>query len=187
MMRRNSTNAFTLSELMVSIAVISLIFAVLLTGSIALQRSFNASMKYVKSQAEQVRVLDYMSMDLRRALTVSTANSQLLLTIPDYYDANGNPRMPSITDGYAVYGSAANAVSIRYYKDGSSIMRSSGGTTVAIAQNVEDFQFNFSDFGQVIQVSISFVPTFSQNGNQEAARGGTTATIRTLLRNIRSS
>ena len=186
-MRKRSTNAFTLNELMVSMAVVVIIVAVLLTGSIALQRNFNASMQYVRTQTEQVRVLDYISLDLRRALTVSAANGQLSLTIPDYYDANGNPRMPTIADGYAVYGSAANATAVRYYKNGSNIMRSSANKSDVIAQNVQDFQFNFTDLGQVIQVSITFLPTFRQNGNKEEARGGTSASIRTLLRNRRTS
>lgn len=186
-MRRTSTHAFTLSELMVSMAVVLIIVGALLTGSIALQRNFNASMQYVRSQTEQVRVLDYMALDLRRALTVSTANGQLQLTIPDYYDVTGNPRMPTISDGYAVYGDTTNAPTIRYFKEGSNIMRSSGGTSVVIAQNVQDFQFNFTDLGQVIQVSITFVPTFRQNGNREEGRGGTSGTIRTLLRNRRTS
>ena len=186
-MRKHSTNAFTLNELMVSMAVVMIIVAVLLTGSVALQRNFNASMQYVRTQTEQIRVLDYMSLDLRRALTVSATNGQLELTIPDYYDENGNPRMPSISDGYAVYGSGSNATAIRYYKDGSNIMRSSGNTSVVIAQNVQDFQFNFTDLGQVIQVSITFVPTFRQNGSREEVRGGTSGTIRTLLRNVRKT
>ena len=186
-MRKRSTNAFTLNELMVSMAVVVIIVAVLLTGSIALQRNFNASMQYVRTQTEQVRVLDYMSLDLRRALTVSAANGQLALTIPDYYDADGNPRMPTIADGYAVYGSASNAAAVRYYKDGSNIMRSSAKKSEVIAQNVQDFQFNFTDLGQVIQVSITFLPTFRQNGNKEDARSGTSASIRTLLRNRRTS
>lgn len=186
-MRKPSVHAFTLSEMIVSMAVMLIIIGVLLIGSISLQRNFNASMQYVRSQTEQVRVLDYMALDLRRALTVSTANGQLQLTIPDYYDVTGNPRMPNITDGYAVYGTPANAPVIRYYKEGSNILRSSGNTKVVIAQNVQDFQFNFTDLGQVIQVSITFVPTFRQNGNPEDGRKGTSGTIRTLLRNVRTS
>ena len=187
MKRRPSTRAFTLTELLVSMTVALIIIAVLLSGSIALQRNFSASMQYVRSQTEQIRVLDYMASDLRRALTVSTTNGQLQLTIPDFYDASGNPRMPTINSGYAVYGDTTNAPTIRYFKEGSNIKRTFGTTTVIIAQNVQDFQLNFTDLGQVIQVSITFVPTFRQNGNKEEARTGTSGTIRTLLRNVRKS
>src|SRR5688572_18908860 len=97
-------SAWTLAELMVAMAISSLLCAALITGSIAIQKSFMASRHHVLAQAEQMRLMDYMNLDLRRALSVSTTSTTLTVTIPDYYDSSGQPRDPQITKGLAAYG-----------------------------------------------------------------------------------
>ena len=174
---------FTLVETMVSMAISVVLVALGLIAAFAIQRSFDATIRYSRAQNEQVRVLDYMALDLRRALGVSLTGGILQMTIPDYYDSSGNHRTPTISNGYAVYGVAANAPLVRYYQVGNDIIREQAGVPVTIAENIEVFQFTPHDYGQVIEVAVTFRPTFRVNGSQEAAREGTRAVIRTLLRN----
>lgn len=98
---------FTLTELMVASGVSALILMALVLGSIALQRSFAATDQYGTAQDSQLRVMDYLTRDLRRAgfgglpagWTASSAidlssSTQVSMLVPDYYnvyDSNGNP------------------------------------------------------------------------------------------------
>ncbi len=185
MKKLHQISGATLSETLISMSIAVVLIGIGIVGSIAIQRSFDASIRYANSQSEQVRVLDYMAMDLRRALSVSGGGTALRLTIPDYYDATGNPRTPTIVNGTATYGNAASVPVIRYFLEGSQFMREVNGAKTVIAENVQDFRFDFQDFNQVIEIAVTFVPTFRVNGNRDAARDGTRAVIRTLLRNRR--
>jgi hypothetical protein len=178
-------HGFTLSEMMIASAVSIVLVGIGLIASISIQRSFDASIRYANSQSEQVRVLDYLALDLRRALNVTSANGQLTITIPDFYDAAGEPRMPAIVNALPKYG--GNPITVRYFRNGARVLRESDGVATPIAENVQDFQFAFQDFGQVIEAAITFVPTFRRDGRQDASRSGTRAVIRVLLRNRRST
>jgi len=183
-LRSGRSAAWTLTELMVSMAASTILCCGLVTGSILLQKCFLASRKHVIAQAEQMLLMDYMNLDLRRALTVSTNFGKLTLTIPDYYDSTGNPRDPQIHNGTAVYGPSPKTIS--YYQNGATIYRSDGATLLPLATNVSDFQLAFQDFGQSIKVSISFIPTFQFSTTGQAnARNGTATYTTTLLRNKR--
>ncbi len=175
-------HGFTLAETLVSMAISVVLVGLGVVAAFAIQRSFDATMRYSRAQNEQVRVLDYMGLDLRRARSVSPSGGILQMTIPDYYGVNGVPRMPAIKGGYAVYG--AGDISVRYYQSGNSIIREQAGVGVAIAENIDNLQFSPpTDNGQVIEIGVTFRPTFRVNGSQEASRAGTKAVVRTLLRN----
>ena len=127
-------------------AISSLLCGGLMTASIALQKSFIASRHHILAQAGQMRLIDYMNLDLRRALTVSTNTGRLTVTIPDYYDSFGAPRDPQIQGGLAVYGPASKVIT--YYQTGNTIYRTEGATTMAVCTDVSDFQMTFLDLGQ---------------------------------------
>jgi hypothetical protein len=187
-MRLSSVNrgarGWTLSELMVAISLSSLLCGGLITGAILLQKSFVASRYHILAQTQQMRLTDYMDLDLRRALTVSTAFGRLTMTIPDYYDSVGNPRDPQIQGGKAVYGPSTKTIT--YYKDGATIFRTEGAVTSALATDVSDFQLAFLDLGQSIQISVTFIPKFQfSDRTQGTARNGTAIFSTILLRNKR--
>jgi type II secretory pathway pseudopilin PulG len=174
----------TLLELLFATSITGVMVGGLLVGAVLIQRSFTASRHYLDAQAAQVRLIDYMSLDLRRALTVSTSENQLSLTIPDFYSSDGEPRTPRIQGSSAVYGSSAPKIS--YYKAGSTIYREEGGKTTAIASDVADFQLVFTDNGQSISMSVTFEPRFQLSSSHRASvRDGTAAFSTTLLRNKR--
>ena len=175
----------TIPEVMIAAAVASLLSAAMVTGAILLQKNFRASMQYARDQAKQARLLDYIALDLRRATTASVASGVLTITIPDYYDANGLPRDPTLSMGRVYYNSPTAAVTIRYFQQNGQVIRQEGTATTIIADGVQDFQMTFVNQGQVVEVSITFLPTFQQNG--QGVRAGTAVYARTLLRNLLQS
>jgi Tfp pilus assembly protein PilW len=100
--------AFTLAEVMVGLAGSVIVIGALLFGAFGLQRSLHASELYANYQANQRRILDYLSRDLRRSIGIGSATSvsgsgatklvsgsvavenqtALVLTLPGYYQGN---------------------------------------------------------------------------------------------------
>src|SRR5207247_2373160 len=81
--------AFTLVEVMMTMGCGSLLLAAVVTSGVALQRSFAAVEGYSVAESDQLRVLDYIAMDCRRATNASVANNTLTLTVPAYFDSSG--------------------------------------------------------------------------------------------------
>jgi hypothetical protein len=178
--------AWTLTELMIGIAAASVLCGGMITGSIALLKSYAASKHHIVAQSEQMRLTDFMNLDLRRALTVSTAGGRLTITIPDYYDSDHEPRTPTIRGSMAVYGPTPKQ--IIYQKTGSTIYRQEGTTLTPLATDVSDFALTFLDLGQSIQVTVTFVPRFQfSSGRRDSSRDGTATFTTTLLRNKRQT
>src|SRR5215467_1275785 len=118
---RNNRLGFTLVEMMVAVAAGSLMLGAVLTAGVALQRSFAAVEGYSIAEGDQLRVLDYIAMDCRRALSAAVANNTLTLTAPVYYDSNSAPTTPTLTNGAVSYG--VGTVTITYFKNGSDFKR----------------------------------------------------------------
>jgi prepilin-type N-terminal cleavage/methylation domain-containing protein len=95
------TNAFTLTEMIIAIAIGSTILAVTLTSSIALQRSFNEVDNYSTTHMQQIRIVDYLARDVKRGLSVisSVDKQTVTINIPKYIiqavdpEAIANPKL----------------------------------------------------------------------------------------------
>ena len=165
-----SQSGMSLVEMMMSVACGSLVLAAVITAGVALQRSFMAVEGYSISQGDQLRVLDYIAMDCRRALSASVANNTLTVTVPVYYDSNSDPKTPALTNGALSYGTGS--VTITYSRSGSNFNRrivvsDSGGTTTsdttaAIATNVASFTVSPQDLTSSVSCSITFSPRSSR-------------------------
>lgn len=176
--------------MLMSVACGSVVLAAVLTSSIALQRSFAAVEGYSVTSGDQLRVLDYIAMDCRRALSASVAGNVLTLTVPPYYDSSGNVLAPTLTSGVLSYGSGS--VSIIYSVSGSDFNREvkiknsvgtvTSDTTTAIATNVSTFTVTPSDVTNNITYSITFSPSFTRLASA-AAVTATTVYCSTFLRN----
>jgi type II secretory pathway component PulJ len=55
---------FTIAEMMISMAGRAIIIGALMLSSVGLQRAFHASEVYAAAQADQRRLLDYLTRDL---------------------------------------------------------------------------------------------------------------------------
>ena len=65
--------AFTLPEMMLALATSGVVLGATLTSSGSLQKSFNAIDNYFGTHMQQVRIVDYLSRDVKRGLIVTTS------------------------------------------------------------------------------------------------------------------
>ena len=179
---------FALTETMVSIGIFSSISLGLMMGFTSLERNFAATTDYATNHTDQMRISDYLALDLRRALAVQAAANDTTIFIPSYYDVNGVPQMPTLDgNGGVFYGASGTSVSIRYYLLGSTIYRKEAALNpVPIAENVKDFVFSITDSGKVVSTRITFNPIFVSSGASAAATAATAFYNPTLLRNNRT-
>ena len=77
LLKRRNALGMTVAEMMVSVGCGSIILAAVVVAGVALQRSFGAVENYSISEGDQLRVLDYIALDCRRAIkgTVGTINT----------------------------------------------------------------------------------------------------------------
>lgn len=83
---------FTLTEMMVSVAIGTILLAILIASSVGLQKSFNAADRFFSTHIQQIRIIDYLSRDVKRANIVfaSTDQQTVTCTIPNLI--NGSTR-----------------------------------------------------------------------------------------------
>lgn len=182
---------FTLHEVVVSTAILSLISAAIFSGAMSLQRSFTSAEEFAAAKSDQTRLSDYLAMDLRRALKVTPGTDGTTIAtiiIPDYYDPQSSvpqARTPHIVNHRVQYGDPATPAEVVYRKRGSSIFRKERDLPEReIADDVDDFRITIKDLGKVVNTEISFLPRFSRRVSEEA-RAASTVYNTTLLRNVR--
>lgn len=192
----------TLVEMMMSVGCGAFILAAIVVAGVAMQRSYAAVEAYSTAEADQLRVLDYIALDARRAIAVCVSNGVLTLTLPTYYSATDTtatanaPSVANVTvtacDGSTVtpvtYYASGGIININYQRTGTSftrevIVKNSSGTVTsdvitAIAKNVASFTVNDSIINNGTQAnslscSIMFFPTFThQTGSGAWSSGG---------------
>ncbi len=164
--RRRRIAGFTLVEMLVGAVATSILLGGLMTGSIAIQRSFAANDQLTRAQSDLLRVADYMTRDIRNSTSVNTtATASVLLTVTagDYYDRRGTPtnladdvaNSPVLGRTGATYGTSP--VTIRYLKSGTRIAREvtrvdAGVSTTStnwIADNVETLTVTVDAAGKI--------------------------------------
>ena len=185
--KRNRQRGFTTAEVIVALTLFSTLSAALFMGATSLQRSFAATTDFAINHADEMRISDYLSLDLRRAVGVTAAPNDTRIQIPAYYDEDKNPVNPTL-DGHGgvIYGAAGSYVEIHYYLLNGSIYRQEGADPATeLASNVADFTFNITDLGKVVSTQITFAPQFRRGGASTAAIAATTFYNTTLLRNSR--
>jgi hypothetical protein len=178
---------FVLAEIVFSAGAFAMVTVALLLGFSSLERNYSASTDFALNHSDEMRISDYLALDLRRALSLHASQNDTTINIPDYYDNARTPRMPTL-DGHGgvYYGATGSFVSIRYYLSGGTIYRKEGNLAgVALATNVADFVFDVTDSGKVVTTKITFKPTFVATGASSAAKTGTSFYNTTLLRNNR--
>jgi type II secretory pathway pseudopilin PulG len=196
--------AFTLPEITLALAVSGVVFGAILTSSTSLQKSFNAIDNYFGTHMQQIRIVDYLSRDVKRGLIVTTSADlqTVTVTIPNYIIQAGDPeavvnpaligtaRTPTMAytpSGWQVnYGNTTSTVV--YSISGLSILRSENGTVTTIASSTDqlvplttDVELANTEFAKT---SITFQPIFT-SGGAAASRSGTTVYSTAYLRNKR--
>lgn len=189
MKRGSSLSGFTLVELMVATGVSSVLFAGMMIGASALQRGYAAAFHQIQCQEDEMRVIDYITRDLRRAAGVVIANQNRLLTVtlPDQVDLSTTTlRTPTIVAGEVQYGNTPATVS--YYVSGTAFIRRENNVETILSTNrfgLEDF-FIYNDTPAanppLIRFTISFVQQFSRSGGVDT-RAATRCSSVVRLRN----
>jgi len=177
-----------LTEILFSTIIFAAISLGLILGFLSLERNYAATTDFATNHADQMRISDYMALDLRRALAVQAATNDTTIFIPKYYDANGQPQTPTLDGaGDVYYGTAGSSVRVHYYLSGGTIYRQQDALApVALAVNVQDFLFDVTDAGKVVSTRITFNPTFVAGRASADANAATAFYNTTLLRNARS-
>jgi prepilin-type N-terminal cleavage/methylation domain-containing protein len=196
-------SGFTLAEILTAMAIAVVIFAAILTASLAMQKTFNAVDNYFATHIQQIRIIDYLNRDVKRALIVTTSADQqtVTLTIPKYIIQSGdaeaviNPslvgtmRTPTITptSSYQVnYGTTTSTVV--YSINGASILRTEDGVVTTVASSTDSLVPKDSDTEltntEYTTMSVTFQPIFT-SGNVADERTGTTVFSLAYLRNKR--
>jgi Tfp pilus assembly protein FimT len=87
------TTGFTLGEMLLALAIASLMLAATVVGSVSLQKSLNAVGNYFDTLAPQIRIIDLLSRDVKRSYIVGTSPDYktVTCTIPDYLVQAGDP------------------------------------------------------------------------------------------------
>lgn len=196
--------AFTLPEMMLAIAVSGVVLGATLTSSTSLQKSFNAIDSYFATHMQQIRIVDYLSRDVKRGLIVTTSADLQTVTVkvPNYIIQEGDPeaivnpalvgtpRTPTMAytpSGWQVnYGNATTTVV--YSISGLSILRTENGTVTTIASSTDQLVPQTTDVElantEYTKTSITFQPIFTSGGSP-ASRTGTTVYSTAYLRNKR--
>jgi len=202
--RRSIPAGFTLAEMLVALGVASIVFAAIITASVALYRSFNAVDAYFSTQMQQLRIIDYLNRDVKRATVVTTSTDlqSITVTVPNYLikagDAEavanaalvGMPRNPTVTltaTGPQVnYGTGATTVV--YSVSNNSILRTENGQVTTIASSTDQLLPQSTDVElantEYANTTVTFMPIFTIGGSA-AARTGTTLYTTSYLRNKR--
>ena len=203
---KSSANAhgFTLAEIMIAMAASAVVFGGTMTSTTALQKSFNAIDNYFATHMQQIRIVDYLSRDVKRGLIVTTSVDLQTVTIttPNYIiqagdpeaianpSLTGAPRTPTITytpSGPQVnYGNTTSTVV--YSINGLSILRTENGTITTIASSTDQLVPETTDVElantEYTKTSVTFQPMFTSGGSV-AQRSGTTVFSTAYLRNKR--
>lgn len=158
---RRRLAAFTLVETLVAMAAGGLFLSGLLAMWNALGSTALNTTAYAQRQNDQMRVLDYLKRDIRRATTVELYDgatlvtgttafaTELRLSIPDYYadsreDDNAigtkDPVAPAVTDGVVEYGTA---LTVRYFAQGGAVVRNEAGAARTVAAAAGAFVLSF--------------------------------------------
>ncbi len=126
---KKTISGFTLIEMITSLGCGSFILAAVIAAGISLQKSYSSFEGYSAVEGDQLRVLDYVAMDCRRATAAAVATttvsngaenitvSQLVLTLPAYYSSTDNtavPNTPVLGPSGVTYG-GGSTVTIKYY------------------------------------------------------------------------
>jgi hypothetical protein len=185
---RCAVSGLVLAEILFSTVIFAAISLGLILGFIALERNYAATTDFATNHADEMRISDYLALDLRRALAVQATTNDTTISIPQYYGSDGLPQTPTLDgDGTVSYGTPGSTVQIHYYLSGGTIYRQQDSLTpVALAVNVQDFIFDVTDAGKVVTTRITFNPTFRDGPASADATAATAFYNTTLLRNARS-
>lgn len=144
---------FTVGEMMVVVAMTGIIMSAAITASIALQKSLWAADKFFGTHMQQIRIIDYLSRDVKRALAVTTSADRATVTckVPNYVTDNDDS---DVAAGVAAEGARRTPIvtikiggpQIDYGRRVTDAVTTNGSSTVTSA----NAKFTAADVGSAI-------------------------------------
>lgn len=177
--------AFTLAEILVAVGVLGMFTAAVLTTWTWVGYSALNTTTYTRRQNDQMRILDYLKRDIRRATKVELYNgailvagnnipaSELKLTIPDYYvdsreddDSRGGANTtiaPTITGDVVSYGTP---LIVQYLAVSGAGVRKEQGVSRTVADPAGAFSLSFRrETSGAIRCTVIFDQPMRTAGN----------------------
>jgi hypothetical protein len=189
--------------------------AAVLTSSVALNKSFAAVDAYFSTHVQQIRVIEYLTRDVKRSTIARISNDAktVYCWTPKYIirsgdldattsDLVGTRRTPTVTRGGSGYevnyysetspngpsGTSTNNSAVVYSISGNSVLRTEDGVVTAVASSTDQLVDQVTDVALANTSYLSSVVTFLPiftASNPTASRAGTTVYSTAYLRNIR--
>lgn len=199
-----SIAGFTLPEMLVSLAMSSIVLAAAITSGVSLQKSFSAVNNYFTTHMQQIRIIDYLNRDVKRGLIVSTSVDlqSVTMTLPNYIIQSGDPeaianlelvgtpRTPTISSSSSGWQVNYNpsTTTVVYTISGNSITRTENGVVTTIASSTDQLVPSTTDVELTntdhATTSVTFSPIFTLSGSS-MSRTGTSVYATAYLRNKR--
>ena len=214
LIKSQNRQGFTLAEIMVGVALGTIVLGAVIATSISLNRTFAAVDNFFSTHLQQVRIIDYLNRDIKRSnISEISANAQTIYCwVPKYVVDPGDTdatsgtintrRTPTITKtgyGYQVNyypgtlqngpgGTSTNSSAVVYSINGQSILRTEDGVVTTIASSTDQLVDQVTDVNLAssgyLSTVVSFLPIFTSN-NAAMERAGTTVYSTAYLRNLR--
>lgn len=205
---------FTLVEIMVGVALGTIVLGAIIATSVSLNRTFAAVDNFFYTHLQQVRIIDYLNRDVKRSnISEISADAQTIYCwVPKYVVQSGDSdatagnidtrRTPTITKtsyGYQVNyypgtaqngpgGTSTNSSAVVYSISGQSILRTEDGVVTTIASSTDQLVDQATDVNLAssgyLSTVVSFLPIFTSN-NAAMERAGTSVYSTAYLRNLR--
>lgn len=178
--RRAAQAGATIVDVLIGAAVTTLVMVALLSGAILIQKQFGTSTRYADAQSDQLRAMDYIEMDLRRAtaVTIATGATPLTLTRPNYYQTvsgKKQARLPTKSGVKVQYDTTS--VTTTYTLSGKNLIRTEGGVATTIATSVQSFPPPVKT-GNYVSTTLTFLAPW------KARTETVTLSSKCLLRNL---
>jgi len=141
----------------------------LISGTVALLRVFSAVDTYSTANGDETRILDFICRDVRNSLSsqspqviITSSPPGLQVTVPQYFDSNGNAIMPTVSGTSVAYGTP---MTITYALNGTNLTRTSGSSTpTELSANMLSFtpvvDNAYDSTGRTIKITLTFNSTF---------------------------
>ncbi len=141
---RLQDQGFTLVEMLLAVSIGSLMMAAIVAASVCLQRSFTAVDNYFASHVQQVRIIDYLSRDVKRSYIVTTSTDRQTVTciIPNYLVDNGGNQPTRATPTLSLVG---NKVVANYQASTVNNVTTSQGSTTLTSPGLGLVSSHFSN------------------------------------------
>jgi len=69
----SNITGYSLGEMMVVLSITTIIMGAAITASVSLQKSLSAADKFFATHMQQIRIIDYLSRDVKRSTAVTTS------------------------------------------------------------------------------------------------------------------